>query len=119
MEFDKSTGKVALIVFKLKEDKEFAVTLAKLQAQVNPEKIDDHFKRMKRSFYPYIVEHEERQTKEREKKLMDMAKKGTLMKFKTEPTVREQTINLARQFRDKVVQEETSKNKFQPQPRKR
>jgi hypothetical protein len=50
---------------------------------------------------------------------MDMAKKGTLMKFKTEPTVREQTINLARQFRDKVVQEESTRTKFQPQPRKR
>jgi chromosome condensin MukBEF ATPase and DNA-binding subunit MukB len=119
LEFDKSTGKVALIMFLLKEDKEFAVTLAKLQAQVNPEKVDDHFKRMKKAFYPYLAEHEERQAKDREKKLMDMAKKGTLMKFKTEPTVREQTINLARQFRDKVVQEESTRTKFQPQPRKR
>ena len=103
-------------MFLLKEDKEFAVTMAKLQAQVNPEKIDEHFKRMKRSFYPYIVEHEERQAKDREKKLMDMAKKGTLMKFKTEPTVREQTINLARQFKNSVVQEESNRTKYQPQP---
>lgn len=50
-------------MYMLKEDKEFWVTLTTLQAQVNPEKIDEHFKKMKRAFYPYLVDQEERQKK--------------------------------------------------------
>ena len=57
-------------MYMLKEDKEFWVTLTTLQAQVNPEKIDDHFKKMKRAFYPYLVDQEERQKKVMQKRLL-------------------------------------------------
>jgi hypothetical protein len=80
-------------MYMLKEDKEYAVILAKLQAQINPEKIDENFKKMRRAFYPYLAEHEERQSKAREKKLIDMSKQGTLLKFRVEPTLKEKSIN--------------------------
>lgn len=109
-------------MYMLKEDKEFWVTLTTLQAQVNPEKIDDHFKKMKRAFYPYLVDQEERQKKVMQKRLVDMSSKGTLVKFRTEPSTKQQITNFVRQTKQIMLQQAaqtTQPQQFKPEPRRR
>lgn len=99
-------------MYNLLLDKDFWTHMTSYQAQINPEKVDDQFKKFKKAFYPHLEEYEERQSKERQKKLVNMVNEGTVLKFRPELTAKQELV----EFRKKAIQEA---KRFAPEPRKR
>lgn len=103
-------------MYNLLLDKEFWTHITSYQAQINPEKVDEHFKKFKVAFYPHIEEYQEREKKARQKHMVESMEKGTLLKFRPETTSARKINSFTKQVANSqnLLQE-----RFNPTPRRR
>lgn len=85
----KPFGKAMFVVHNMRTDKEFFINITNYQAQVNPNKIKEHFENFKRAFYPHLEDFERKQMIAINKKILKEAEKGVIA-FRQQPTVKQQ-----------------------------
>lgn len=105
-------------MYSLLLDKEFWTHITSYQAQVAPEKVDEHFKKFKQAFYPHIEEYQEREKKARQKQIHDSMKKGTLLKFRPETTSAKKIHQFNQELAKGKIQQFNTE-RFSPTPRTR
>jgi hypothetical protein len=71
-------GRMCILFNKMKADREFYARLAQLQATINPEKIDEPFKNLKNSSFPYMKEIEENKIKKTKESMINEIKRGPI-----------------------------------------
>jgi hypothetical protein len=82
-------GKAMFVIHNMRVDKDFFINITNYQAQVNPNKIKEHFENFKRAFYPHLEDFEKKQIQSINKKILKEAEKGVIA-FKQQPTIQQQ-----------------------------
>lgn len=76
------------LVWNMRLDKEFFANITNYQAQVNPNKIKEHFENFKNAYYPHLKDVEKKRRIAINNMILKEAAKGEI-KFRVDTTIKE------------------------------